>query len=1027
MNFIQAVFKQKRVIYFLLFSLCLAGIISFHLLSKLEDPELKIKSALVVVPYPGASAECVEESVTKILENHLRTIPNIKDIESRSLANYSEIHLSLETTVPEDEVDQYWDFLRKKVADVERFLPPGAYMPQVYDDFGDVYGLFYAMSSDGIDYDQMREYAHTVRDRLLAVNGVKRVLLNGVQNSEIDIKIDADKLSHLGIMPSTIVSTIEDQLKDLYAGAYLTQNKNIRVSVPRSLVQMQQLKNVIIRGGKDVQYRLSEIATIERKIEEPFSSRMYYNHEPAIGISISMNPGENVVAIGECVEKEMTIIQKQMPLGISFHKVYFQSDLVKESLNSFVLNLVISVMIVVGILLIVLGWRSSVVIGASLILSIVGSLPFLLLWGGTIQRVSLGAFIVAMGMLVDNAIVVIDGIYEDLKVGKSWRTAFQVSPQKRAMPLLGATLITILSFLPVYLSPDATGVYTRDLFLVLATSLFLSWFLSMTQVPLFASMVLTKGIVCSRKKKDRLKETFQRIISWALMHPKRVIFTSVLLLVGSLWATKFMKSEFFPNMNYRQNYLTYKLPNGVHPKVLEKDLQEITSWLLTQQGVEEVTSNIGGAATRYTLVRIIPDMNDSYGEIIISYSSWEDVESLRSKILDHVHTYYPDAFSELKSYALISVEALVECNFYGPEIDTLKMLSKHAESIFQSSSYVDRYSVHNNWEPVTPYLHVNYRQLDGASMVVSRQDASLALLMSTSGVPIHRYFEKETEIPLKLKMTDNGGEDIDVLRHIPVWGKGAIHLPIQEVLQGDISLEEVEEKLLAPSPLSAVADLSIAWEEPLIRRENGVRTIKVMCNPKETHTATEVMTDVRKEIENISLPKGYHLKWGGEAGDQANATKYIVLFIPLALFGIVLILLLLYKSYRKMWITLFCVLLAWIGVIPAMIVTGKAFGFLAMVGVVGLAGMMIKNAVVLIEDIDVRMQSYENKNAALLDAALSRVRPVMMGAMTTILGMIPLVRDVFFGSLAVTIMGGLFIGTLITLIVIPVLFSISFK
>ncbi|QZT38447.1 efflux RND transporter permease subunit [Halosquirtibacter xylanolyticus] len=1026
MNIVKASFKQKRLIYFMLFSLLVSGVAAFKILGKLEDPELKIKSALIITPFPGASAEEVEESVSKTLENHIRTIPNIKEVTSRSLANYSEINVSLKTTVPEKDVDQYWDFLRKKVHDAKASLPNGAYEPQVYDDFGDVYGLFYAMASDGYDYDEMREYSKVVRDRLLAIDGVKRVSLNGNQKTVIDLSIDVDQLSHLGIMPTAIVSTIENQLNTVYAGAYLTEDNNIRVAVPKRLKDISQLENIMITGTHDMQYRLKDIATIARKVEEPFSSRMYYNQSPAIGISVSMNPGENIVEIGKQVEAQIEILKEELPLGISFHKVYFQSDLVKSALSKFMWNLAASVIIVIGILLLVMGWRSGVVIGTSLVLAIVGAFPFLLIFGGTIQRVSLGAFIIAMGMLVDNAIVVIDGIYDDLKRGVPRMEAMSRSPQQRAWALFAATLIAILSFLPVYLSPDTTGVYTRDLFLVLASSLLLSWFLAIFQVPLMATNFL-KISKKAKEKRGGFSDKFRQFLDQALSYPKTVICISLVLLLLSIWGSRFMKQEFFPNMEYSQNYLTYKLPEGTQPKRVEKELNEITAWLLKQDGVNNVTANIGGAATRYTLVRLMPDMSSSYGELIIKYNTIDDVEVLQDRIESYVHDHYPDAISEIKSYALISVEGLVEVNFSGDNIAVLKALADSTETIFKQSLHANSYSVRNNWERKTPYLDVNYRQLDGTSYGMTRQDASVAMMMGTSGVPIHRYFEGDTEIPIKLKMTDIGGQQMSCFKNIPVWGQSSLHLPISEVLAGDMPLDEVEEHLLEPTPLSAFADLSIQWEEPLIRRIDGVRTIKVLCNPKKGATASEIMIDVKAQVEALTLPHGVKMEWEGEQGDQANAMKYIILFIPLALFGILMILIQQYRSYRKLLITGFCVLLALIGVVPSMLITGKAFGFLAIVGVVGLAGMMIKNAVILFEEIDVQIEIQPNKRVALLDASVSRVRPVMMGALTTILGMIPLVGDVFFGSLAVTIMGGLFIGTVITLVVLPVLYVLMFK
>ncbi len=1028
MNITQFAFKQNRLVYFFLFALVTGGIGAYLMMSKLEDPEIKVKTALIVTPYPGASAEEVEQSVTKILEREIRTMSGLDDVTSRSLPNMSEITVNLATTIQDNEVEQRWDILRSKVSSAKSGLPNEAMEPMIFDDFGDMYGLFYAMISEGFSYDEMREYARDIKDKLLTIEGVNRVNLNGEQQAVIDIKMPVDRLANLKIPPTDILETLENHLAIVYPGNYLSNERRIRVSVNKQLNSVEDIGNLTISDNDGMQYRLKDIATIERSYEETPFSKMFYNNMPSIGISIAASPGQNIVAIGEKVEEEIAEIKEELPIGIEFEKVYFQSDLVSDAINNFVLNLIASVLIVVLVIMLIMGWRSGVVVGMSLLVSIVGTFPFLLLAGGTIQRVSLGAFIVAMGMLVDNAIVVIDGIYNDLKNNKERKTAMFTAPNQNAWPLLGATLIAILAFLPVYLSPDETGTYTKDLFLVLAFSLLLSWILSIIQVPLFANSILRKP---KENKKDKEESTItSRIktsIEWSIKHPKTVIITSVVLLVISVWSSAYVKQLFFPNIPYSQNYLEYKLPEGTHTRKLQKDLNEITDWLLQKDDVKAVTASLGGTPTRYNLVRGMPDGNMSYGELIINYTDAETEETLRTEIENYIRKNYPDAYARLNNYSLMYVDGLVEVELHGDNIDTLKKLTKKVESIFLEEPTISHATLKNNWDPRTPYLHVEYKQNEATYFGAERQDVSLAILTSNQGVPISRYFEDDYEIPVQFKLTGQDGQKLNKLNNIPVWGGNSINLPIKEVLEGDIPLDQVEEQILQSTPLSALADISIDWEEPIIRHTNGQRSIKVSCDPLRGSTATEVLAQVQSKVESIQLPTGYSLKWKGEIGDQDKALKYIIMFLPVTILGIILLLLSLFKSYRKMGIIIICLVFSLIGIFPALLLSGKEFGFMAIVGVIGLMGMMIKNGIVLIEEIDRQINSGKDFYNSIVDSSLSRVKPVMMASLTTILGMIPLVSDVLFGSMAVSIMGGLLAGTIITLVILPLLYYIVFE
>jgi len=1022
-------FKQNRLIYFLFFALVLGGIGSFLSMSKLEDPEVKIKKALVITVYPGASAEEVEQSVTDIIETEIQSMSAVNEVVSRSIPNMSQVQIDLKRNVPDSEIEQTWDVLRKKISDIQSKLPDGVRQSVIYDDFGDVYGLFYAMTADGYSWEQMSDITKKLKTRLLTIEGVRRVNINGEQKPEIEINMSEEKISALGIHPVMILTSLKNQLNKIYAGNYQTTEKSIRIAVNNTFHTIDQIENMIIQYGDKAQVKLKDIAKIQRTYLDPPSDKMKFNNQNSLGVSISMESGQNILDIGEKVEACIHELELSLPAGVTFHKVYFQSEKVMSSLKNFLINLVESVLIVVVIIMLAMGFRSGIIIGASLLLTIVGTFPFLLLAGGTIQRVSLAAFIVAMGMLVDNAIVVVDGIYEDLKNGKDRYQSMLHTSQKTAWPLFGATLIAIVSFLPVFLSPDNTGTYTRDLFLVLCFSLGLSWFLALTQVPLAANRMLKLSL--KDQKHDhgpsRLARVVRSALTWVLNHSTLTIMFTLIALIISFMSFTLVKREFFPVMPTNQAYLEYKMPDGTSIKKVEADLTEITDWLLAKPEVESVTSSVGKTPTRYNLLRLVAEQNSAYGELIITFKDKEQLSEQKSIIESYVRETYRDAFVRLKNYRIIFSEGLVEVRINGDEISELKRLSAQIESIMYHTPEVSKPTIRHNWEQKVPYLYVDYNQFDAKLANISRSDLGYSLMSATNGLPVARFFEGHKELPVNLHITNSSFGSLETLNNIPIWGLNSINLPLTDILQGDVPLDKIREQILKPSPLSSVANLSLKWEEPVIRRVNGVRSLKVQCDPKDQYTATEVVKAIRDQVEGIEFPAGYTMSWKGEMGDQSTALKYIVLYLPLSILFMVILLLSLYRSYRKMMITFVCLLLVFIGIVPALLISGVGFGFTAIVGVIGLMGMMIKNAIVLIDEIDRQIANGEALNDAIIQSSILRVRPVMMASLTTILGMLPLVTDAFFSSMAVTIMGGLLVGTVITLIIIPLLYSLLFR
>jgi multidrug efflux pump subunit AcrB len=674
----EMTFRRKAIIWFILFCMVAGGILAFRSISKLEDPELKVMQSQIVTVYPGASAHEVEMQVTNIIEEELNTLGDVENIRSKSMPNISIVSVMLELTVPQDEIEQRWDFLRRRMNEVVAKLPAGAQPPMVYDDFGDVYGMFYAMTGDGYSYKEMSEMARFIRREMLAVDGVARVEIYGVQEPVTEIVFTPSKMGELGVYPFQVLAALSGENSMVYPGALQTGNKLLPISVNGKIASADDVANVMIKGLDGSLFKLSDIAEINEVYPDPPRNTMHLNNKKAIAISLSMESGENIVEVGRRVEKRLAELQKNIPAGYEFEKVFFQPNLVNNAINGFMKNLIASVLIVIAVLMVSMGLRSGLIIGTGLVLTILATFPILLAAGGTLQRISLGAFIVAMGMLVDNAVVVIDGILVDLKKGVKWKKAIIQPATRTAWPLFGATFIAVAAFLPVYLSQDAAGTYARDLFVVLCISLFISWALAMTQVPLFAEKLL------KRKKKKGNEELYH---SWGyrkfrnmlglLLHYKFVtLIVAVLLLALAGLNFNNIKKTFFPDFNYNQAYIEYRIPAGTGPQKVQDDLHEITQYLLSLDEVKQVVSSHGQTPTRYCLVRPMGEAADNYGELIVDFEDYETMTRMKPVLSDYLHNNYPDARSRIKKYNLsIKASHAVEVEFTGPDPAVLRDLS----------------------------------------------------------------------------------------------------------------------------------------------------------------------------------------------------------------------------------------------------------------------------------------------------------------------------------------------------------------
>lgn len=916
-------FRNSKLVYFLIAVLVIGGAYSAYDMSKLEDPEIKVKMAMVAATYPGASANEVELQVADPLEKILLAIGDVKNVSSYSYDDFCVLEVELNSTVPDADVEQCWDMLRRKVGDAASSLPSGVSV-SVQDDFGLVYGMFYAITGDGFSDKELDDYAEFLKREIGNIDGVARVILYGKKTECINVSLTAEKMAALGVSPAEILSTLNGQNETTYSGYYDNGDRRVKVTVGDKFRTPEQIGELIIQGHEDDQLRLKDIATVESGYETPQRNSMEYDGERAVGMVIAAGSGTDIVKVGKQVEKRLEELSaERLPVGIECHKVFYQPDEVTTSLTTFVVNLIESVLIVIAILMLTMGFRSGLMIGISLVVIVIGSFLFLGAMDGTMQRVSLASFIFAMGMLVDNAIVITDGILVGLKTGKPRREAMTEIGRKTAMPLLGATVIAILSFFPVFLSPDSAGVYVRDLFIVLAVSLLLSWILALVHVPLMADKML-KG--AKYEKADTGKSMYdgwlyrflRKALTYSIKHKFASIVLALGLIGGAIWGYKYMRQGFFPDMTYSQLYMEYKLPESTSPSRVEADLKEIREWLQTQPEIKDVTTSLGGTPARYNLVRSIATPSLSYGELIIDFADPKTLEKSVDRLQEQLTAIYPDAYVKLKRYNIMYKKYPIELVFTGPDPAVLQHLADSSESIMNS--------------------------------------------------------------------------------------------------------------MLGTKPVKQVSDgIDIEWETPVVPRYNGQRSQKVMCSPAPGIETENARKALEAKVDQINLPEGYSVLWQGEKGASDQTMKYLFANVPIAIILIIAILILLFGDYRKPLIILCCIPLLGVGIVGAMLISGKTFTFCAIVGALGLVGMMMKNCIVLMDEINDQIASGKAPAEALISSSETRLRAVMMASMTTILGMIPLISDAMFGSMGVTIMGGLLFSTIATLFFVPLLYAVFFK
>jgi multidrug efflux pump subunit AcrB len=1004
MNPAEFTLKNRTFVTVITLLLILGGILSYNKLGRLENPEFVIKTAMVVTRYPGASAKEVEDEVTDVLEESIQTMGQVKEIISTSQSETSVIKVEMKDSYKPDEIPQIWDELRRKVNDVQSSLPMGAFPSIVNDSFGDVYGVYFALTGEGLTYKELTNYADTIKVELLGCDDVSKVDFWGVKKETIYIEIQRSKMAQLGVSPQQISGLLASQ-NALYSGGRIEiDGKYLRISPSGSFKHEDQISDLRI-GGKDGLIRLGDIAKVTRSFEEPVRNVMRFNGKQAIGIGISTSKGGNCIVMGKSVEKKLHELKKILPSSVKLNTIYYQSKVVTKAVDQFVNNLVQSVAIVIILLVLFMGFQSGLLIGGILLLNILATFIIMYLSGIALQKMSLGALILALGMLVDNAIVVSDGILIRVKKGEDREAAAIEVVKECFWPLFGATLISVLAFAGVGYAPGNVGEFTRDLFNVMAISLAFSWILALTVTPLFCVWFLkVKKLKDGVDPFDGIFYRFYRLILHYSLRYRVITFIGIIVLLGvSLHQAKKIPQSMFEKSSQPYFFVNYWKPQGTHINSTAKDLDQIEKFIREQIGVKQVISHIGEGGMRFYLSYVYQSPNSSFGELLVKVENDQTAKDCMPIVEKYIKKNFPGSMVKLSRMNVgPPVDYPIEVEFRGRDENVLRELAHQAEEIIRESGTAR--TIHNDWRQLVPVVKPMFSDVQARIAGISRAELAKTLNYNFSGMHAGFYREDNDLIPIVFRGRADERRTLSDMESLPIYSS---------VARKAISLSQI------------VTEIKTVWESGIIKRKDRMKNIVVKCEPV-AGLPDFVQQKIATELKRIKLPDGYTMVWGGVFEQANEAREPLQIAMPLCFMAMFVVLLWLFNSIRNPVIIFATVPLSLIGVVTGMLLTNKSLEFMAIIGFLGLSGMIIKNSLVLIDQVELELTAGKPPYKAILDSSVSRLRPVTMAAGTTILGMMPLLTDSLYGSMSVTIMSGLFIATFLTLLIVPVMYSFLF-
>ncbi|NTS77243.1 efflux RND transporter permease subunit [Catenovulum sp. SM1970] len=1012
MNIAEYFIKNKVISWMFTLILLIGGTHAYFGLGQLEDPAFTIKDALINTSYPGASPLQVEEEVSYVIEKQLMTLPYIDEITSINSRGLSQITVTMKNIYGPNELPQIWDELRRKVNDLKPNLPPGVNEPKVIDDFGDVYGIMWAITGDGFSYQELMDYVDFLKRDIELVEGVSKVAVAGQQQEMVYLEISSNKLASLGVAPTSIYNVLSTQNTVQSSGAFTTGNEYIYIHPTGEFKSVKQLEDLIISspGSKKLIY-LKDVATISKGFQEVPSNLINFDGKEAINIGISFADGVNVVDVGKRIAQRIEELEEYRPAGMVIGEIYNQPKEVDKSVAAFMLSLIEAVVIVVVVLLVFMGLKSGLLIGWILLLTVLGSFLIMKFYGIDLQRISLGALIIALGMLVDNAIVIVEGILIGQARGQSKLEAAKGIVKQTIWPLLGATIIAIAAFAPIGLSPDSTGEFAGSLFWVLFISLFMSWITAISLTPFFAHMIFKEtpksltgkeGEEPADPYKGAVFVFYKAFLNICLKYKGLTVAAVIGIFIASIVGFGAVKQSFFPPSTTPMFLIDVWMPEGTDIRHTYKITKEIEQEILEYDVVEHVTSTTGRGAQRFMLTYNSERSYASYAQIMVRTDNFESVIPSMEKTQKYLDQKYPEVLTKFKRLEIgPSPAAKVAVEITGADPDVLRGLADQAIRVFRDAG--GTVNVRHDWRERTKVVEPIFNETQARRLGITKADVDSTIQMNMSGLNIGLYREGTSLLPITARVPED--ERATAATSIQIWSPIYNQLvPINQVIDG----------------------VNIRYEDPLIMRKDRKRMITVMMDPdfKTDETANSLRNRVLDDINKIELPAGYKLEWGGEYADSQKASTAIFASLPMGYLFMLLITVFLFNAVKKPLVIWACVPLALIGIVAGLLILNKPFGFMALLGMLSLSGMLLKNGIVLLDQINTELEAGVEPYKAVFDSAVSRVRPVSMAAITTILGMMPLLVDAFFESMAAVVMFGLGVATILTLIVVPVLYCL---